>query len=72
MTQESGKVSKKALKEFLSEAEEIVEKLYKDNEMLVESLKRVVSIRMSSTPSSGVPIRSRGFQGCSGFLSSPS
>jgi len=30
----------KALKEFLSEAEEIVEKLYKDNEKLVESLKK--------------------------------
>jgi len=40
MTQESGKISKKALKEFLSEAEEIVEKLYKDNEKLVESLKK--------------------------------
>jgi len=40
MKQESVKISKKALKEFLSEAEEIVERLYKDNEKLVESLKK--------------------------------
>jgi len=40
MSQESTKISKKALKDFLSEAEEIVEKLYKDNEKIVESLKK--------------------------------
>lgn len=39
MGQEPAKISKKALKEFLSEAEEIGEKLYQDLDRFVESVK---------------------------------